>query len=110
MAFCKQPRREEMSNVSSTTGDQHILHSERTPFLELTVFFGRGCATDKLRESPCSAAVWRALIHIFWVHVSCFREARTKPAAGPPCGTLPGYFFRWIKALAWPSRSYILVP
>src|SRR5262245_40498398 len=30
-----------MPDIAGTAGNQHILHSERTPFLTLMIFFGR---------------------------------------------------------------------
>src|SRR5215831_8157600 len=71
-----------MADVAGTTGDQHILHSERTPFLELGDFSGRGCVVDGPRKSPCSAADFGSLLHIFWGHVSCFCEVAMRPSSG----------------------------
>src|SRR5262249_49959833 len=47
----KQPWGEEIPNIASTAGNQHILHSERTPFLKLMIF-SEGAAWRTGRESP----------------------------------------------------------
>jgi hypothetical protein len=67
-----------MPDIAGTAGNQHILHSERMPFLKLMIFSGED-GSGQAAEVPSSAANFGRLIHIFWVQVFCFCEFARRP-------------------------------
>src|SRR5262245_56069906 len=92
-----------MADIAGTHGNQHILHSERTPFLEL-VIFREGDAWWTGRESPPARQPISGASYTFFavtspVFARSQRAHRSAPGALTVCrGT--GRFCRWISLLA----------
>src|SRR5215469_7796994 len=92
-----------MADVAGTTGNQHILHSEGTPFLEL-VIFREGMRGERAAKVPLLGSRFREPHTHFLRSRLLFLRGRNEPierAAGAlTARRRASRFYRWISLLA----------
>src|SRR5215831_7290416 len=92
-----------MANIAGTTGNQHILHSEGTPFLEL-VIFREGMRGGRAAKVPLLGSRFREPHTHFLGSRLLFLQGRNEPieraARALTACRLARRFCRWISLLA----------